>query len=322
MGEAQAVDEVMQNVALAAVAQRSPLLNPGRVAAWLYRLAVRHVLIYRRKTGRQRSLVDRYAAHKAASEVEAAPSPLAWLVNDERQQLVQAALRRLAPRDAELLILKYAEGYGAPVSWQGGWAPMLRPSRRVCIAHAIDSAQNWPSWPRNMRHPKMTKPDANEEIDHRLIDQIVDGDLTPAELRAAIERLDRQPDGWRRCAMAFLEAQCISETFRSLQPAASSSPALRAISSATVARTGAGHRWIRSPIAAAILAASFALGWLGHAVRPWSGARQTNMAQAMANPGPPGDGSRRSVTSEMVSTSAKRRLSSRSDRRDRGPCRR
>jgi RNA polymerase sigma-70 factor, ECF subfamily len=113
VGEPQAVDEVMQNVALAAVAQRSPLLNPARAAVWLYRLAVRHVLIYRRKAGRQRSLVDRYAARRAVSEVDASPSPLAWLVNDERQQLVQAALRRLPPRDAELLILKYAEGYGA-----------------------------------------------------------------------------------------------------------------------------------------------------------------------------------------------------------------
>jgi RNA polymerase sigma-70 factor, ECF subfamily len=113
VGEPQAVDEVMQNVALAAVAQHSPLLNPARAGVWLYRLAVRHVLIYRRKTGRQRSLVDRYAARRAKSEVDASPSPLAWLVNDERQQLVQAGLRRLSLRDAELLILKYAEGYGA-----------------------------------------------------------------------------------------------------------------------------------------------------------------------------------------------------------------
>jgi RNA polymerase sigma factor (sigma-70 family) len=111
--EPQAVDEVMQEVALAAVAQRSPLLKPARAAVWLYRLAVRHVLIYRRKTGRQRSLVVRYAARTTASETDQSPSPLAWLVNDERQQLVQAALKRLPRRDAELLILKYAEGYRA-----------------------------------------------------------------------------------------------------------------------------------------------------------------------------------------------------------------
>ena len=113
VGEPQAVDEVMQNVALAAVAQRSPLLKPALAAVWLYRLAVRHVLIYRRKTGRQRSLVVRYANRRAVNEVDASPSPLVWLLNDERQQLVQDALRRLPPRDAELLILKYAEGLGA-----------------------------------------------------------------------------------------------------------------------------------------------------------------------------------------------------------------
>jgi RNA polymerase sigma-70 factor, ECF subfamily len=113
LGEPQAVDEVMQDVALAAVAQRSPLQNPARVAVWLYRLAVRHVLIYRRKTGRQRSLVDRYAARTDVRDVDGAPSPLGWLVRDERQQMVQDALRRLPPRDAELFILKYAEGYTA-----------------------------------------------------------------------------------------------------------------------------------------------------------------------------------------------------------------
>ncbi|MGP0067040.1 MAG: RNA polymerase sigma factor [Isosphaeraceae bacterium] len=113
LGEPQAVDEVMQDVALAAVAQRSPLLNPARAAVWLYRLAVRHVLIYRRKSGRRRSLVDRYAARCGTVAVDTAPSPLAWLVRDERQKLVQDALRRLPPRDAEILVLKHAEGFTA-----------------------------------------------------------------------------------------------------------------------------------------------------------------------------------------------------------------
>src|SRR5215467_10568541 len=100
LGEPQAVDEVMQDVALAAIAQHAPLHNPARVAVWLYRLAVRHVLIYRRKTGRRRGLVDRYAARTELNPLDPAPSPLAWLVRDERQQLVQDALRRLPPRDA------------------------------------------------------------------------------------------------------------------------------------------------------------------------------------------------------------------------------
>ena len=113
LGEAQAVDEVMQEVALAAVAQRSRLNNPARVAVWLYRLAVRHVLLYRRRAGRQRGLVDRYAVRRRDVDCDRAPSPLSWLVHDERRRIVQDALGRLPPRDAELLILKYAEGFTA-----------------------------------------------------------------------------------------------------------------------------------------------------------------------------------------------------------------
>jgi hypothetical protein len=47
------------------------------------------------------------------------------------------------------------------------------------------------------------------------IDQIVDGSLTPAELRAAVARLDSEPGAWKRCAVAFLEAQCWREAMRS-----------------------------------------------------------------------------------------------------------
>ena len=78
--ERQAVDEVLQEVALAAVAQRAPLLDPKRVIGWLYRLAVRQSLLYRRKAGRQRALVDRYAKERAAGDVEPVRSPLAWLM--------------------------------------------------------------------------------------------------------------------------------------------------------------------------------------------------------------------------------------------------
>src|SRR5262245_60916417 len=113
LGEPQAVEEVMQDVALAAVTQRSPLRDPARAAVWLYRLAVRHVLIYRRRSGRRRGLMDRYAAQQDTTGSGDTTSPLAWLVRDERQKLVQDALRRLPPRDAELLVLKYADGFTA-----------------------------------------------------------------------------------------------------------------------------------------------------------------------------------------------------------------
>jgi RNA polymerase sigma-70 factor (ECF subfamily) len=111
--EGQAVDEVMQEVALAAVAQGSPIVNPSRVVGWLYRLAVRQVLLYRRKAGRRRALVDRYARERGPSGEDPGGSPLSWLLHDERRSLVHQALRRLPPRDADLLVLKYAEGFSA-----------------------------------------------------------------------------------------------------------------------------------------------------------------------------------------------------------------
>ena len=43
--------------------------------------------------------------------------------------------------------------------------------------------------------------------DDILFDRLVDGDLSAAERRQLLESLDTRPDGWRRCALAFLEAQ-------------------------------------------------------------------------------------------------------------------
>src|SRR4051794_25156733 len=44
-----------------------------------------------------------------------------------------------------------------------------------------------------------------------LFDRLVDGELTQPERRRLLESLDQQPDGWRRCAVAFLEAQSLRE---------------------------------------------------------------------------------------------------------------
>jgi RNA polymerase sigma-70 factor (ECF subfamily) len=111
LGEAQAVDEVMQEVALAAVAQRAPLDDATKIAPWLYRLAVLQSLLYRRKRGRGRKLVDRYAERVRPSDADDRPDPLAWLIADERRKLVRAGLAELPSRDAEILLLKYSENW-------------------------------------------------------------------------------------------------------------------------------------------------------------------------------------------------------------------
>lgn len=109
VGEPQAVDEVLQEVALAAVAQKAPLNDPSRMAGWLYRLAVRQALLYRRKQGRGRKLIDRYTHQGAGPSTPA--DPLEWLLLDERRALVRQAIGKLHRRDAEILLLKYTEDW-------------------------------------------------------------------------------------------------------------------------------------------------------------------------------------------------------------------
>ncbi len=139
----------------------------------------------------------------------------------------------------------------------------------------------------------MTKPDAINPLDDRFIDRIVDGDLTPAELRAAIDCLDREPDGWKRCALAFLEAQCWRESFRAMGQSAAlpgERPFL-SFASPIRARTWGRRRWLHGSIAAGLAAASFAMGWVGHGARSLSSSAQPPIVTAGANPNPPGSGS-------------------------------
>jgi RNA polymerase sigma factor (sigma-70 family) len=112
VGDWQAVDEILQEVSLAAVAQKAPLADASKVAPWLYRLAVRQVLLYRRKHGRRRNLVDRFARETQPTEVDRRTvDPLQWLLADERGRQVRAALTTMHARDAEILLLKYAEDW-------------------------------------------------------------------------------------------------------------------------------------------------------------------------------------------------------------------
>lgn len=114
LGEPQAVDDVMQEVALAvsqsaARSGRTASEPPREWGPWLYRIAVRQALLYRRKAGRRRKWIQRYAVEWPAPA--AAGDPLAWLLQDERDAIVRRAVARLPPREAEILLLKHVEGW-------------------------------------------------------------------------------------------------------------------------------------------------------------------------------------------------------------------
>ena len=107
-----AADEVMQDIAVAALAQRSPIRDREKLGAWLRKLAVRQALMYLRGRGRRHRLLARHAGRIGESDGSSTHSDtLDWLVRDERSLLIREAVKRLPGRDAEILLLKYLEGW-------------------------------------------------------------------------------------------------------------------------------------------------------------------------------------------------------------------
>lgn len=56
------------------------------------------------------------------------------------------------------------------------------------------------------------------------LDRLADGELSPEETQDLLRCLDEIPDGWRRCALAFLEAQAWKREFATLVPASPGDP--------------------------------------------------------------------------------------------------
>jgi RNA polymerase sigma-70 factor (ECF subfamily) len=112
VGEAAAADDVLQEVSLTAIEKGRQLRDPSRIAGWLYRLVVVAALQYRRRQGRRRKLLGRYADRQPSSDgIAREPDPLGWLLADEQKALVRRALETLPPRDAEIMLLKYSEDW-------------------------------------------------------------------------------------------------------------------------------------------------------------------------------------------------------------------
>ncbi|MGQ9574484.1 MAG: anti-sigma factor family protein [Thermoguttaceae bacterium] len=64
------------------------------------------------------------------------------------------------------------------------------------------------------------------------LDLLVDGELPEPQRRELLARLDQLPGGWRACAMAFLEAQCLREALSGVCEQRGTAPAVRPVSAA------------------------------------------------------------------------------------------
>ena len=123
------------------------------------------------------------------------------------------------------------------------------------------------------------------------LDRLVDGELSDEQRREMLLQLERQPEGWRRCAMAFLEAQSWRQELGAMARPASDA----ASRPAPAARAQRPLPWWRrhGPMVLAA-AASFLLAfWVSNASRTFwqgnvGGSRPEPQIAAKAGPSEPG----------------------------------
>jgi hypothetical protein len=87
-------------------------------------------------------------------------------------------------------------------------------------------------------------------------DRLVDGELSESQRRELLTSLDHEPDGWRRCALAFLEAQSWKKEFGVIRQNMTADPSTIALSERPKKRNAASPGLTRTILA---MAASFLL---------------------------------------------------------------
>jgi RNA polymerase sigma-70 factor (ECF subfamily) len=150
----EAVDEVLQEVALAAARAARPPMDPTGYAPWLYRVAVRQVVLYRRRHARQTKLLEGFARNGQPAATSAGfEDPLQWLLSAERHQQVRHALGQLGDRDRQILLMKYAHRLsysqiarrlGSSDSAIESRLHRARGSLRRCLARISDAVDSTP----------------------------------------------------------------------------------------------------------------------------------------------------------------------------------
>jgi RNA polymerase sigma factor (sigma-70 family) len=107
--EPAAVEDVMQQIALAIAREDRRPREAARIGAWLYRVAVKQCLQHRRTAGRRRRFLHTLSQTTAGGQPP--PEPLDWLLYEERVQSVRFALGQLSDLDRQLLLLRYTEDW-------------------------------------------------------------------------------------------------------------------------------------------------------------------------------------------------------------------
>jgi hypothetical protein len=102
---------------------------------------------------------------------------------------------------------------------------------------------------------------ANHPLDDRRFDRLVDDELNERERRDLLRRLDDEPNGWRQCALAFLEAQCWKQALGSQPTVETAAPTRQLAKSTPRPATVRRSAWGSMLGTAMAMAASFLLAF-------------------------------------------------------------
>src|SRR5690349_2893812 len=116
------------------------------------------------------------------------------------------------------------------------------------------------------------------------LDLLVDGELDERRRRELLLVLEASPDGWRRCALAFLEAHTWGQALRG-RPLELAPPAV-AVPAATPARVVRRPAWGALLTLAASVALAFAAGHWWRGATPSNSHRSDNSLVGRSAPAP------------------------------------
>jgi hypothetical protein len=143
-----------------------------------------------------------------------------------------------------------------------------------------------------------------EAIDASIwLDRLVDGEIGDDEQRQLLLSLESQPDGWRRCALTFIEAQTLRKDLQgvgnNLEVAADGGrPMLTSIAAKRRGTNAASHR-VRWLAMAACFALAFVIGSLTRGIWTSSGVNEVAKSSADAKLAT-NVGGQESVTGTMI----------------------
>lgn len=105
MGNHSDAEDILQEAFVKAFEQIEQLRSPDMFHAWFYRIVVNEARMQFRFKKRWKLVPE-----QAEDSLQANPDPAARVVLNERDQAVQAALRRLPPEQREVVVLHDIQG--------------------------------------------------------------------------------------------------------------------------------------------------------------------------------------------------------------------